>query len=510
MQRVGIIDLGSNAARLIVMHIYYNGAYNLVFNGKETIRLAEGMTDGQVIQPKSISRAIETLQVFAHMCQIVQADIIFAVATAAVRNAVNGRDFLAVAEKSTHIPFNIISGEREAYLGYLGIINTIDVSDAVLFDLGGGSTEITLVRNRKIKKSISLPYGSVNLSEKFSTHDKVSENQLGELQDFLARVLKDIPWLKNLGLPIIGVGGTARNIAKMDQRRKNYPVAKIHNYRLGPISLEDLWRMLVKTNQSQRKKIPGLSSDRADTIIAGISLVKTLFDVTGGTSLIISGCGLREGLFFEHYLQQQNTGPLIEDILEHSTRNMLLFYKGNSNHAEHVTSLACTLFDSLAQLHNLTSRDRRLLWVAAMLHDIGITINYYDHARHSAYLIENARLFGLSHREQILIAVVAGWHNEPSAKTTRNKVYTEFLGEDDWQAARKLALLLALAESLDTTQMQVVSKLQPVVEEDKAILRIVTHGNAAIELQEVWQHRKWFKKDLAFELSIEEIKAKDD
>ena len=157
MQRVGIIDLGSNAARLIVMHIYYNGAYNLVFNGKETIRLAEGMTDGQVIQPKSISRAIETLQVFAHMCQIVQADIIFAVATAAVRNAVNGRDFLAVAEKSTHIPFNIISGEREAYLGYLGIINTIDVSDAVLFDLGGGSTEITLVRNRKIKKSISLP-----------------------------------------------------------------------------------------------------------------------------------------------------------------------------------------------------------------------------------------------------------------------------------------------------------------------------------------------------------------
>lgn len=125
---------------------------------------------------------------------------------------------------------------------------------------------------------------------------------------------------------------------------------------------------------------------------------------------------------------------------------MLLFYKGNEAHAEHVAKLADTMFDHWQPILRLTSRDRCLLQVAALLHDIGITINYYDHARHSAYLAENARLFGLTHREQMLIAVVAGWHNGPSAKYVRNKIYSEFLDQYNWQTARKLALLLALAE----------------------------------------------------------------
>jgi exopolyphosphatase/guanosine-5'-triphosphate,3'-diphosphate pyrophosphatase len=504
MERIGIIDLGSNSARLIVMHIYYNGAYNLVYHQKETIRLGEGMGEREHLHPDSISRAVATLNVFAHMCQIVKADRIFAVATAAVRNAINGPEFLEVAEKSTKIPIKIISGETEARLGYIGIVNTIDVPDAILFDLGGGSTEITLMRDRKIVNSVSLPIGSVNLSEKFHTQDKISDTNIIELRSFLLRQFAEVPWLDNLGLPIIGVGGTARNIAKMDQRRKNYPFAKVHNYRLGPIALDDLWRSLIKTNFNQRKKFPGLSSDRADTIIAGVTLVKTLFDVSGGTNMIISGCGLREGLFLQHYLSRELPEPLVPDILEHSTRNMLLFYKGNIQHAEHVTRLAGMFFDSLNVLHNLGPRDKTLLTVAGMLHDIGITINYYDHARHSAYLVENARLFGLTHREQVFAAVVAGWHNGPSAKYVRNKIYTEFLGEADWQAARKLALLLALAESLDTTLMQVVKKVKPVIQGTKVILRLQTAGNASVEIQEATRHKKWFKKEFGYDLDVEE------
>lgn len=503
MERIGIIDLGSNAARLIVMHIYYNGAYNLVYHQKESIRLAEGIGEDGYLPPESIQRALETLKVFAHMCQIVQADKIFAVATAAVRNAVNGPDFLKVAEQHTSIPLKIISGETEATLGFIGIANTIDVADAVLFDLGGGSTELTLMRGRKMVNSISLPFGSVNLSERFKTYDKVSDSVLMELRSFLVRMLAEVPWLENVNLPIIGVGGTARNIAKMDQRRKNYPFSKVHNYRMGTIALDDLWRLLTKSNYNQRRKFPGLSSDRADTIVAGVTLVKTLFDVTKGTNLIVSGCGLREGLFLQHYLSRELAEPLVPDVLEHSTRNMLLFYKGNIDHAEHVCRLSQTLFDELQDLHNLGPRDKTLLGVAAMLHDIGITINYYDHARHSAYLVENARLFGLTHREQVLAAVIAGWHNGASAKYVRNKIYTEFLGEADWHAARKLSLILALAESLDTTQMQVVKQVTALVQDETVVLGLSVTGNETIELQDIYQHKKWFKKEFGYELVVE-------
>ncbi|WP_425059296.1 Exopolyphosphatase [Sporomusa carbonis] len=502
-ERVAIIDLGSNSARLIVMHIYHNGAYNLVYHQKESVRLSEGMDETGMLTKDAMGRAIGTLKVFAHMCEIVKVDKILAVATAAVRNAKNGGEFINMVRQQTGIPLSIISGETEARLGYSGIINTLDIEDALLFDLGGGSTEITLIRDRQPTEVVSLPFGAVNLTERFGAQDKVSDMQLAAMREFVVGHLEQLPWMKRLALPIVGVGGTARNIAKMDQKRKNYPFPKVHNYRFGPMAFDELWRTITKTNLAQRRKFPGLSSERADIIIAGTTIVKSLIDVAQATNIVISGCGVREGMFLKYYLAKQHQPEIIPDILLHSTRNMLLFYKGNEAHAYHVAKLAEKMFDGWQPLLKLTTRDRKLLKVAALLHDIGITINYYDHARHSAYLVENARLFGLTHREQMLVAVVAGWHNGPAAKYVRNKLYSEFLDQHDWQTARKLALLLALAESLETTQLGLIPNVQPAIAGKQAHLRLLTNDPVSIERQAAAGHRKWFKKELGLDLIIE-------
>ncbi len=502
-ERVAIIDLGSNSARLIVMNIYHNGAYNLVYNQKESVRLSEGMSETGVLSRDAMWRAIGTLKVFAHMCELIKVDKILAVATAAVRNAKNGREFVHLVQQNTGIPLRAISGEEEAHLGYMGIINTIDFDDALLFDLGGGSTEVTLVRDRQPVEMFSIPFGAVNLTEKFGAQDKISESQLTAMRDYIGSKLERLPWLKRLNIPIVGVGGTARNIAKMDQKNKNYPFPKVHNYRFGLMAFDELWRSLVKTNLSQRRKYPGLSSERADIIIAGTTIVKSLIEVSQATNIVVSGCGVREGMFLEYYLKRQEQPEIIPDILMHSTRNMLLFYKGNETHAEHVAKLAETMFDKWQSILRLSNRDRRLLRVAALLHDIGITINYYDHARHSAYLVENARLFGLTHREQMLIAVVAGWHNGPASKYVRNRIYSEFLDQHNWQTARKLALLLSLAESLETTELGLVKDVEPSIMGSQAILTLLTNDPVSIERQAAAHHRKWFKKDLGFELIIQ-------
>ncbi len=501
-ERVAIIDLGSNSARLIVMHIYHNGAYNLVYNQKETVRLSEGIAETGVLARDAMWRAIGTLKIFAHMCELVKVDKILAVATAAVRIAKNGSEFIDLVQQHTGIPLQVISGEAEAHSGFTGIINTIDVESALLFDLGGGSTEITLVKDRQPVEVFSLPFGAVNLTEKFGCQDKISDLQLAAMRGHIVTRLERLPWLKRLGLPVVGVGGTARNIAKMDQKRKNYPFPKVHNYRLGPMAFDELWRTLTKTNLTQRRKFPGLSTERADIIIAGTTIVKSLIDLSQATNIIISGCGVREGMFLNYYLSKQQHSEIIPDILMHSTHNMLLFYKGNEAHAYHVAKLAETMFDSWQPILRLGSRDRKLLRVAALLHDIGITINYYDHARHSAYLVENARLFGLTHREQMLVAVIVGWHNGPSAKYVRNKLYSEFLDQQDWQTARKLALLVALAESLETTQLGLVHDVVPSFSYSQAHLRLLTADPVAIERQAVDQHRKWFKKEMGLELTV--------
>jgi exopolyphosphatase/guanosine-5'-triphosphate,3'-diphosphate pyrophosphatase len=143
--------------------------------------------------------------------------------------------------------------------------------------------------------------------------------------------------------------------------------------------------------------------------------------------------------------------------------------------------------------------------VAALLHDIGITVSYYDHPRHSAYLVENARLFGLSHREQMLTAVVAGWHEGPVGRYLRNRLYSEFLDESDWQRARKMALLLAMAESLDTTQLGLVKRIATELRPKTAGLTMeIASEGAMIELQETEKHRKWFRKEFGLDLTLQQ------
>ncbi|MBP2654414.1 MAG: ppx 2 [Firmicutes bacterium] len=506
-ERIAIIDLGSNSARLIIMHIYTNGAYNLVYHQKETVRLSEGMTTTKLLNPETIKRAIGTLKIFSHMCRLFQVNDILAVATAAVRDAKNGDEFLREVTEETGIALKVISGKDEAFLGYTGVINTLDITDAVLFDLGGGSTELTLIKNRQPESVISLPFGAVNLTERFGTQNQISAKKLYDLSTYIIHHLAKVPWLADSNLPLVGVGGTARNIAKMDQKRKNYPFNKVHNYRLGSISFNDLWQALLASDLKQRAKFAGLSRERSDIIVAGTTIIKCLFDTTNSNRLIISGCGVREGIFLKHYLTKLGQPIIIDDILEHSTKNMLLFYKANANHAYHVAALADAMFEGWQELHNMDHRDRLLLRITSLLHDIGITINFYDHTRHSAYLVENARLFGLTHREQMLAAVIVGWHNGPQAKYTRNKFYSEFLDDSDWQKARKLSLLLALAERLEATQMQLIQNLYSSIENNVAYLNITVDAQAAsIELEEVQQHRKWFKKEFGVELKIKPCK----
>jgi len=501
-QRIAIIDLGSNSARLIIVEIYKNRAYNLIYHQKETIRLSQDADKNSQLQPEAMARAMTLLQNFAHICQLQHADKTIAVGTAAIRNAHNGAEFARAVKEKTGITIKIISGETEAKLGYIGAINTLNVTDAVLFDLGGGSTELTLIKNRKAEKFISLPFGAVTLTERFNLQNKATEAQLANLDTFIVQELDKIPWLKNLGIPLIGIGGTARGIAKMEQKRKNYPLLKLHNYRTSSLAFHSLWQDVKGMSCEQRRKIPGLSNDRADIILSGLSIVKNLFATIQSTQLIISSCGVREGLFLQYYLAQNGQPDILTNPLVQSTHNTLLSYNGHVTHAYHVAKLANYLFDDWQQILNLNPDDRILLHVAAILHDIGISINYYDHARHSAYLVENARLFGLSHREQIMTSLIAGWHHSSSAKHAFNKIYNEFLDEGNWQTARKLALLLAIAESLDTTQMSLVEKVTTTLINKQAQLTITTQEAIPLELLAIKKHSKWFKKETGFELLI--------
>lgn len=503
MQRIAIIDIGSNSARLVVSHIYKNGAYNMVYNQKEALRLSQKVDGQNMLTEEAFTSTIDTLKSFAYMCKIYQADKIIAVATAAIRNAANGKELIARAAQETDIRLHIISGKTEAYISYLGVINTLDVKNGIIFDLGGGSTELILFKNRKILESVSIPLGAVNTTSMFNIRNEMPPEVFTKLSTFIMDCLAKYPWLKQKNLPLIGVGGTARTVAKIIQRAKKYPATKIHNYAYPLQTFRSFFNKLRTTNLEQRKKISGLSSERSDIILAGSSIISCLLEATGAKKLITSGCGLREGLFYDYYSKSNNVALIAKNILERSRENTLNLFEADTRHAHHITKLALTMFDGWTELHKIRKGYRRLLETAALLHDIGITINFYSHARHSAYMIQNAKLFGLTHKEQIITSAIAGWHNGVSKNYFKDRFYKEILTESNWKLINKLALLLALSESLDYSEARMVRGLSTSFDKKNAVLKIYADNIPSIEMHQIKSHLTWFKKTFGADLSIE-------
>lgn len=506
MQRIAIIDIGSNSARLVITQMYKSGAYNMVYNQKETLRLSQKLDKSGKLTALAFTETIECMQSFASMCTLFHTDKIIAVATAAIRNAPNGEKLVSDVKLATGIDLEIISGETEAYMSYLGTINTLNINNAIIFDLGGGSTELILVQNRKMVDSISLPIGCVNLTSTFKTKNKITPAVYAQMRKVIAVQLNKAPWIKASGLQLIGVGGTARAIGKMEQKRVKYFTSKIHNYQFAIQNFKNTFKQLLTTSFAERKQIPGLSSERADIILAGASIVKGLADRSKTKKMIISGCGLREGLFLAHYTAANNTPLIPENILTDSCENALKMYTPDSEHSRHVTSLALTMYDSWKPLHKLDDTWRHLLETASLLHDIGITINYYSHARHSGYMIENAKLFGLTHKEQVLTSLIAAWHNGISRSYLRNKQYKGSLTALDLKKAGMAALLLALAESLDYSQTNQISKINPEISKKAAILNLVAENLPTIELHQVKQQLIWFEKSFGVPLVVKTSK----
>ena len=510
MQRIAIIDIGSNSARLVISHIYKNGAYNMVYNQKEALRLSQKVDGQNLLTEEAFTSTLDTMRSFAHMCKIYQADKTIAVATAAIRNASNGPELVAKVAEQTGIQLHIISGKTEAYISYLGVINTLDVKNGIIFDLGGGSTELILFKNRKILESVSLPLGAVNTTGMFNTRNEMPPNVYNDLNAFIMSRLAQYPWLKQSNLPLIGVGGTARTVAKIIQRAKKYPATKIHNYSYPIQTFRSFFNKLCLTNLEQRKKISGLSTERSDIILAGSSIISCLLEATGAKKLITSGCGLREGLFYDYYSKSNNVPLIAKNILERSRENTLRLFESDTAHARHITKLALAMFDGWMELHKVRKSNRRLLETAALLHDIGITINFYSHARHSAYMIQNAKLFGLTHKEQIITSAIAGWHNGISKNYFKSRFYKEMLTENNWKLINKLSLLLALAESLDYSEMRMVHTLTPSFNKKNALLTLHAEHYPTIEMHQLKDHLSWFKKAFGVELKVEVIEDPED
>ncbi|KNZ42100.1 Ppx/GppA phosphatase family protein [Acetobacterium bakii] len=491
-RNIGVIDIGSNSVHLVVGEYYNNEYFQIIDDVKVNVRLSEGLSETGALQQDRMDFGLETLGMYRSMCDAYGLQKVIAVATAAIRKATNGKEYVARIKAETGFDVVVISGEREASLDYLGAINTLDVKDALLMDIGGGSVEFVLIRDRKNIEAISLPFGSFDLAERFDLEDEITHKKLNDLDKYLSKIMSENPiFSKAHGLPVIGVGGTIRNVGRIHRNIIDYPLEIPHNYRMQPGAVNRVCDMAAGMNLAERSNLKGLSKGRIDIFVGSSHALARVMKQIESPELIISNAGLRDGIIFEYFGYNQDN--LVYDIFELSLVNVMLNFNVNIPHAYHVLKLTETLFEQLKPLHGITQDVRKMIKASAMLHDSGMKLQYSNHHEHSFYIILNSGIIGIGQTDLLMSAFIALNHRT-NKKIKISEEYVGLLQEDERHLIDQLSLFLQISEYLDRSMDGVVKDVNCVIKDNEVQLNVLTTGHSVFDDMIISECGKKFKR----------------
>ncbi|MDX1978054.1 MAG: Ppx/GppA phosphatase family protein [Pseudanabaenaceae cyanobacterium bins.68] len=468
---IAAIDIGTNSIHMVVVRIQPNlPSFTIITSEKATVRLGERCTKTGNLLPEAIQRSLVALQRCRDICQTLKVEAIIAVATSATREAPNGLEFLELVEQQTGIEVELISGQEEARRIYLGVLSAMEFEGKphVVFDIGGGSSELILGDGHDPEYLSSTKIGAVRLTELFVQSDPVTNSEFERLQSYV-RGMIERPTdelrqnLKGHPVRMIGTSGTIEAIAILQAKDKNLELpANLHGYQITLAEIERVVQRLKKSQLSDR--IAWVKEKRAEIILAGGVILLETMRLLGASQITLCTRALREGLIVDWMI---NRG-LIEDRLRYQSsvrdRSVLKLahkYQVNLNYSHQVAKLALSLFDQTqGTLHNSTEMERKLLWAAAILHNSGHFISHDAHHKHSYYLIRHGGLLGHTETEIEAIANLARYHRRSEPKKRHDNYRRLSTNRRLRQFVDQIYPLLRLAVALDRRQIKAVAAVK--------------------------------------------------
>jgi exopolyphosphatase/guanosine-5'-triphosphate,3'-diphosphate pyrophosphatase len=454
-----VIDLGSNSFRLVVFTTGEGGWWRRTDELSDMVRIGGDLTDDGCLSEARMAHALETLRVFAAFCSTsgIVLEEVDAVATSAIRDAPNGGAFVERAHAETGLPIRVLSGEQEALYSYVAAVNSTSLTDGVVLDLGGGSLELVRVRERRAGAIASWPLGAVRATERWLPSDGPVEGKpIAKLHARTLRALEsDAPWVASAGAAgarLIGLGGSVRSLAAAAARRAELPLDSVQGFLLTGAALDDLVEELARRPPEERERVPGIKRGRGEVILAAAVVLRAVLERSGAAGIEVTEAGLREGIFLSGLLAPADP-PLVDDVRTASVRNLARQHGVDLVHAEHIAGLAHQLLEALPGAGLPEPDEPELVEAAALLHDVGMAVDYDDHHKHSSYLILGSGLPGFTPREVALIALMARYHRKG---TPSLGALAPLCREGDEQLVLRGAALLRIAEQLERNRDQVV------------------------------------------------------
>jgi exopolyphosphatase/guanosine-5'-triphosphate,3'-diphosphate pyrophosphatase len=502
MPRFAAIDVGSNALRLRIVEASAPShrpkdagraqmallpdregpeAWRDVATLRASVRLgAEVFVSGR-LAPASIGQACDALRNFRAEMDRAKVDAYRAIATSAVREAKNGATLVERARREAGVELETIEGIEEARLIQLAVTRRLPVGDerALLVDVGGGSTELTLVDHGKTTFTMSLALGTVRMLEGYlkgvKTVDRKREKLLEEAID---RALGEaIPHLTQAGKvdSLVGTGGNVETL---------FELCPAKGRAIDVQAARALYKKLCGMSNSERRDAYALRPDRADTILPATAIFLRIARKLDLPTILAPGVGLALGILEElvdKFFHVWDAAGEAESVIDTCMR-LGRHYRYDEAHARQVMRFASQLFDDLHTVHAFGERDRLLLRAAAILHDIGDFIHYGGHHKHSAYLIQHADIMGLTPEERAIVANIARYHRKGPPDTSHPS-YRD-LSKEARGKVRGLAAILRLADALDREHRQKIESVRAAIDRSAGHVTLFLRGNDDRELEE--------------------------
>jgi len=417
-----IIDIGSNSMRMVVFTKTSRFAFHLINESKSKVKISQDayLNNGN-LQKEPMRRAFLALKSFLNISKNLKSRKILCVATSALRDAPNKKEFLLKVKKELGLNIKIIDGQKEAYLGGIATSNLLNINeDFYTIDIGGGSTEFALNKNNNITNTISLNIGTVRMQELF-----FEKNDIDGAKEYIINQLQNIPNEYININTIVGLGGTIRALSRAIIKNTNYPFEVLHGFTYRVNNNIDLFEQIINSNDNKELKQLHIRKDRYDTIRTGSFIYLTILQYLKIKTVITSGVGVREGLYLSDILRTAN--HKFPNNFNISVRSLLDRFTSDDKQTAYLGNNISKIFDCLKPLHNLDDSYKSDLIIAAKLQQIGISLNYYKNTSHSSNFILNGLSYGFTHEKRILISKIIKYSKKDLPKEHNIQKYKDLL-----------------------------------------------------------------------------------
>jgi exopolyphosphatase/guanosine-5'-triphosphate,3'-diphosphate pyrophosphatase len=504
---IAAIDVGTNSFHMVVATVSTRGVLRIQSRNKEMVRLGSAAGDMKRLADDAMSRGIRVLRHFAEEASTHGAHI-RAVATSAVREAVNKDDFLDRVQQATGVEIEVVSGIEEGRLIYVGALHALPIltKRTLVIDIGGGSTETVIGYQGEAAYVHSAKLGHIRMTKRFFPTGLASAAAVEECRNAIrgdwAPVFQS---LIAYGFEeAVGSSGTIMALASMTLTRLGRRIPEsLNGLRISRTDmLETIERVVKARTGSRRLSLEGLEPKRSDVILGGALILEQAILGLNIQEITISAYALREGIVFD-------TVQKARDIREYHHLSHLRYqcvdhlcdlYRVRRGHAEHVKNLCLRLFDDLRPLHGYADKERELLEAAALLHDVGYHIAADQHHKHSEYIIRNTTMPGFTNDETEIIATIARYHRKSHPK--RKHLNYEQLSAAEKKLVLVLASIVRIAEGLDRRQQQIVHSVRAELHNNSIDL-ILTAPSAVPDI-ELWGAER--RKGLMQETFMREVR----